>query len=71
MQRDRSVSPRTAPPPLLRSFDQPRAHGIAFDVPTDREEILVRFDRKRFEAALIDMALSHRVAMLMPPLRYA
>jgi hypothetical protein len=69
MQQDRSPSSRTAPAPLLRSFDQPCTHRIPFDVTTDRQHILSGFDGKGLEASLIDMPFSYAVSMLMPPLR--
>jgi len=46
-QRDRAACPGTAPAPLLRSFDEACAYRIPFDVATDREKILARFDWKR------------------------
>ena len=69
MYRGRSASPRTAPAPLLRSFHEAGPHRIALHIPTDRQQILASFDGKGFEPPLIDVPVSYRVTMLMPPLR--
>src|SRR5271166_4895526 len=63
------TSPEAAPPPSLGPLDQPRAEGIAFDVPAHCQEMAVILNRKGFEPTLIQVASTGRMAMGMPPLR--
>src|SRR5688500_8878132 len=68
MQHGARGSGRTAPLPLLRTRDETGAHGIALHVATDRQQVLTRFNGKRFESSLIDVTITHTLSMLMPAL---
>ena len=53
-------SPQTRPRPLLRSLHQPCTLRVAFHVTQYRVAVVVRFDRERLEAVLVDVAAAGR-----------
>ena len=69
LQRNRFARPGAAPAPWLGSFDEVCAYRIPFDVATDRETILARFDGKRLNPSLMHRPCSHGMPILMPPLQ--
>ncbi len=55
--------------PVFRASHQLRSQGIALDITSDGQEMLIGLDRKRLEAALIDRPSPGGVMMGMPALR--
>ena len=46
---------KTAPPPFFSAHDEIRPQWVAFNVPADREKLLVVLDWKGFETPLIEV----------------
>ncbi len=62
-------SPQAAPSPVFRLSDQLCSQGIAFHIPCNRQEMLIRLNGKGSEAALIDRARPSCPMVGMPTLR--
>ena len=62
-----SRPPRAAESPVFCLFAQISPHWIAFHVPQHGIKVIVLFNRKRFEASLVEMPRPFRVVMSMPP----
>ena len=60
---------QAAPSPLLGKLHKIRTQGISLDVAANRDEVFVVLNRKRFEAALVNMARARAVPMRVPALR--
>ena len=61
--------PQARPPPRLGRLDQPGPQRVAFHIPHHGQEMLVRFDRERLEAALVERAGAGRPMRGVPALR--
>ena len=48
------------------SSNQLSPQGVALDITTNGEEVLIRLDRKRLEPPLVEMASARRMAMGVP-----
>lgn len=60
------ANPKASKRPAFSALYHVRTQGISFDVPIDLVKILIRFDGKRFETALIDMTVAHHIVVLLP-----
>jgi hypothetical protein len=60
---------QAGPAPVLGTFDQPGAEGIAFDVAEHDAEMLILFDWKGFETTLPYVAAGVIVAVMTPDVR--
>ena len=45
-----------APPPAIGAFNQACTHGVAYDIPDQFEDVLVRFNERGPESALKQVA---------------
>ena len=59
-------NPKTAISPIFSTFDQVCWERIAFDVTVDVVAVLIRFNGKRLESTLVDMAVPDHVVILLP-----
>lgn len=59
---------QTRPSPLFRSSAQIGSQSIAFDVPTDRQKMVVFLNGERFESPLVKVPRSRRSVMRVPAL---
>ena len=59
-------SPSTGPLPIFPSFDESGSQGVSLAVTNKLIELLVCFDKERFESALVDLALTKSAMRLRP-----
>ncbi len=60
-------NPLATPLPLFGFGHEVRSQGVALSVPHDLVEVVVCFDGKRFEAALVHVSATDHVVVALPP----
>lgn len=60
---------RAAPHPRIRSVGEIRTHRITFDVADELQKMSICFAQKRFISSLVEVPVTNRLVLRMPPLR--